>query len=189
LSSDGADLPDVPDDKREAISLWVKERLEESERAHQERIELLRTAGEHPSPVFSRLVRACGELGLSKSMSAKRLGITVGEMMKHYADDYELGASEIIVAIAANMNRKAISDTDPASAKVGLAILERRAGPEWEAPSKKIAVSDDRNKAPIIDSSKLTYEERQQLRLMLTRVANGGEGDPVEEDPLIGEQE
>ena len=38
----GDDLPDVPDDKREAITLWVKSRLEESEKAHQDRIELLR---------------------------------------------------------------------------------------------------------------------------------------------------
>jgi hypothetical protein len=187
LTMPDLDLPDVPDEKREEISMWIRERLEQSERAHQERIELLRTAGEHPSPVFSRLVRACGELGLSKTMSAKRLGLTVGAMMEHYADDYDLGASEIIVAIAANMNRKAISDTDPASAKVGLAILERRAGPEWAAPSKKIEMDDKRNQAPIIDSSKLTFEERAQLRLMLTRVANGGEGDPEpsEDDPVI----
>jgi hypothetical protein len=189
MSDPSADLPDIPDDKREAISLWVKERLEESEAAHQNRIELLRTAGEHPSPIFARFVRLSGELGLSKTLAAKQLGISVAMLTSHYADDYELGAAEILSAIAANMNRKAISETDPNAAKIGLAILERRAGPEWEPPSKKVQLSDDRNKAPIIDSSKLTFAERQQLRLMLTRVANGGEGDPVEEDPLIGESD
>ena len=58
------DLPNLPDDKREAITLWVKSRLEESEKAHQDRIELLRTAGEHPSPIYERFVRLAGELGL-----------------------------------------------------------------------------------------------------------------------------
>ena len=50
------DLPNLPDDKREAITLWVKYRLEESEKAHQDRIELLRTAGEHPSPIDRKSV-------------------------------------------------------------------------------------------------------------------------------------
>lgn len=188
MNEDLPELPDVDGAEREALSLWIKDRLEASERNHNERVELLRTAGEHPSPIFARLVRTCGELGLSKNMTAKRLNIGVGALLEHYADDYELGASEIISAIAANMNRKAISSSDPNAAKVGLAILERRAGTEWEPPSKKIKIDDGRNKPPIIDSSKLTIEERQQLRLMLTRVANGGEGDPVEqeEDPLIG---
>jgi hypothetical protein len=182
LSMSDFDLPDVPDEKREAISLWIKSRLEESEAAHQNRIELLRTAGEHPSPIFSRFVRLSGELGLTKTLAAKQLGITVGMLMKFYADDYELGAAEILSAIAANMNRKAISETDPAAAKVGMAIMERRGGDEWKPPKKQVELDDSRNKAPIIDSSKLTYDERQQLRLMLTRVANGGDGDPVEPD-------
>jgi hypothetical protein len=187
MSTDGADLPDVPDEKREAISLWIKERMEESERSHNERIELLRTAGEHPSPIFAKLVRTCGELGLSKHLTAKRLNITQSIIDANYKDDYELGAAEILIAIAANMNRKAISDTDPASAKVGLAILERRGGPEWLPPSKRVELTRDTNKAPIIDSSKLTFEERQTLRAMITRVQNGGDGDPIsdDEDPLI----
>lgn len=175
------ELPDVPDEKREAITLWVKSRLEESEKAHQDRIELLRTAGEHPSPIYSRFVRLSGELGLTKTLAAKQLGITVGALETHYAEEYELGKAEILSAIAANMNRKAISNTDPNAAKVGMAILERRGGDEWKPPKKQVELDDARNKAPIIDSSKLTYEERNALRQMLTRVANGGDGDPEDE--------
>ena len=180
------DLPNLPDDKREAITLWVKSRLEESEKAHQDRIELLRTAGEHPSPIYARFVRLSGELGLSKSLTAKQLGITTTILANHYAEDYSLGEAEILSAIAANMNRKAISDTDPAAASIGMKILERRLGETYAPPTKKIDVSNDRNKTPVIDSSRLSFEERAQLRAMLTRVANGGEGDP-EEDPIIGE--
>ena len=182
------DLPNLPDEKREAITLWVKSRLEESEKAHQDRIELLRTAGEHPSPIYQRFVRLAGELGLSKALAAKQLGITVAVLTSHYADDYELGTAEILSAIAANMNRKAISDTDPNAAKVGMAILERRGGSEWTPPTKKIEMDNKKNQTPVIDSSRLSFEERQQLRAMLTRVANGGEGDPIEpeeDEPLI----
>src|ERR1700735_1741960 len=175
------ELPDVPDDKREAITLWVKSRLEESEKAHQDRIELLRTAGEHPSPIYQRFVRLAGELGLSKALAAKQLGITVATLTTHYADDYELGAAEILSAIAANMNRKAISDTDPNAAKVGMAILERRAGDKWKPPKKQVELDDNRNKAPVIDSSKLTYEQRAQLRAMIEHVQSGGSGDPEDE--------
>jgi len=181
----GDELPDVPDEKREAITLWVKSRLEESEKAHQDRIELLRTAGEHPSPIYQRFVRLAGELGLSKALAAKQLGITVATLTTHYADDYELGAAEILSAIAANMNRKAISDTDPAAAKIGLAIMERRGGEEWKNPARRIEMDHNPSKAPVIDSSKLTYDERQTLRAMIERVQNGGEGDPPDDEPII----
>ena len=175
------ELPEIPDEKREAITLWVKSRLEESEKAHQDRIELLRTAGEHPSPIYARFVRLSGELGLSKSLTAKQLGISPTILATHYADDYSLGEAEILSAIAANMNRKAISDTDPAAATVGFKILERRLGETYAPPTKKIDVSSDRNKAPVIDSSKLTFEQRAQLRAMIEHVQSGGSGDPEDE--------
>jgi uncharacterized protein (DUF2237 family) len=189
MSDPSADLPTVPDSQREAISLWMKERFDIIEREHQSRIELLRTAGEHPSPVFAGMVKRFGGLGLPKSLCAKMLGISTGVLGQHYADDYDLGQAEIISSVAANMVRIATSQGDDAVAsKVGLAILERRAGDEWIPPAKRIEMNNKRNEAPIIDSSKLTFVERQALRAMLTRIANGGEGDPedtTENDPII----
>jgi hypothetical protein len=187
MSDPSADLPTVPDSQREAISLWMKERFEIIEREHQQRIELLRTAGEHPSPVFAGMVKRFGGLGLPKSLCAKMLGISTGVLGQHYADDYDLGAAEIISSVAANMVRIATSqDDDAVASKVGLAILERRAGDEWIPPAKRIEMNNKRNEAPIIDSSKLTFTERAALRAMLTRVANGGEGDPEPDDePVI----
>jgi hypothetical protein len=182
MPDDFPELPDVAGSEREAISLWVKTRLEESERAHLDRIELLRTAGEHPSPIYARFVRLSGELGLSKALAAKQLGISVSTLTTHYADDYEMGKAEILSAIAANMNRKAISPTDPNAAKVGMRILESRGGEEWAPATRKLEMSNKKDLPPVIDSSKLTREERDQLRLMLTRVANGGEGEPDESD-------
>jgi hypothetical protein len=61
-------------------------------------------------------------------------------------------------------------------------VLERQGGEEWLPPLKRVADVTDPSAPPVIDSSKLTAEERNQLREMLMRVAEGGEGEPVGED-------
>lgn len=181
------DLPDVPDGQREAISLWLKERFETIERQAEERAELLRTVGEHPSPIMEKFVRRFAGLGISKSGISKLLGITTFSLNKHYADALELGTAETTVAVAGSMLKIATDPDNPAAAKVGMSWLERRGGDEWRPASKKIEFEDKRNQVPVIDSSKLTFEERQTLRAMITRVANGGEGDPepTEDEPVI----
>lgn len=185
--TDDIELPALPDEQREVLSMWMRERFDMIEREHQQRIELLRTAGEHPSPIFASMVKRFGGLGLSKTLAAKMLGITYAVLVENYADDYDLGTAEIISGVAANMLRIATSTNDPAAAKVGMAILERRGGNEWKPAAKKIEVDDGSNRPPVIDSSKLTFEQRQQLRAMIMHVQNGGEGDPVgeDEDPVI----
>ena len=185
-------LPEIPESQREIIALWMQNQFYAIEQDHAARVEALRNAGEHPSPVFSSMVKRFGGLGLAKSLSAKLLGISNSTFNTHYLEDYELGSAEIISQVMANMLRVATSQTDPAASKVGMQILDRRGGEEWLPPAKRLEMSQKKNEVPIIDSSKLTYEERQQLRAMITRAANGGEGDPVgqdEDEPLIGEGE
>lgn len=179
--------PEANGEYREAIAHWMRERIEAIEKAHQERVELLRTVGEHPSPVFQRIVRMDGALGMPKSLLAKKLGITPGTLMQHYGDDYDMGAAEVLSSIAANALRIANSATDPSAARVAMQILERRFGEEWKAPAQKLEV-ERKQEAPPIDASKMTFEERQQMRAMLQRIVNGGEGDPIqpeEEYPVI----
>ena len=179
------DLPDIEPDKREAISLWLKERFETIERQADERAEALRTVGEHPSPIMAKFVRRFAGLGISKSGIARLLDIGVGTLASHYAAEIELGTAETTVAVAGSMLKIATDTDNPSAAKVGMSWLERRGGDPWKPAAKRLEVDNNPNKAPVIDSSKLTYDERQQLRLMLTRVANGGEGDPIEEEPEI----
>jgi hypothetical protein len=183
-----AEMPELPEaqgSQREALALWMKERFEKIEREHSERIELLRTVGEHPSPIFSKLVKNFGALGMPKSLVAKSLNISTVVLTTYYADDYDLGAAEILSHVAANMLRIAVSTDDPNAAKVGMDVLNRRGGEEWKPPAQKLEVTGKQDAPPIIDSSKLTYEERQQMRAMLERIASGGEGDPEEEEPVI----
>lgn len=173
-----------PADEREVVANFWRARMDQIELEHQQRIEILRTAGEHPSPVFAAQVKSAGALGLGKSVTCRLLGIAQYTLETHYAADYELGTAEVISSVAANMIRIGTSTTDPANAKVGMDILSRRGGQEWRPPAQKLEVADDRE-APkkLIDSSKLTFEERQQLRLMIERVQTEGDegGDTVAE--------
>lgn len=188
-----APSPEVPQGTREALATWMSQKFEEIERAHQERIELIRNGGEHPMPVFQQQARNYGVLGMPKSLAAKMIGISVATFMNHYADDYDIGAAELISMVSANMVRIATSTTDPNNAKVGMQLLERRGGEEFRPPSQKIEVDNSRDKTPLIDSSKLTFEERRLLQNMLERVAAGGDAEPEsepetpkEDEPVIG---
>lgn len=178
-------MPQAPEEQggaRELLALWMKQRIQEIVAENSERIELLRTVGEHPSPVFQNIVQTNGALGMPKELIAKMLGMSEASLNKFYADDYDLGKLSTMRALAANAIRIGSSLTDPNAGRVAIQILDRRGGPEWLPPARKLEVDDARSKTPLIDASKLTYEERQQLRQMLERIAGGGEGDPQIED-------
>jgi hypothetical protein len=171
--------------EREALAQWWKQRIQDIERIYEERIEVLRNVGEHPSPVFAKIVRMDGALGMPKSLVAKKLGISVTTLMAHYGDEYDLGTSEIISQVAANMLRIGTSLTDPNNARVGMAVLDRRGGDEWRAPAQKLEVENKRDGPPIIDSSKLTFEDRAALREIVQRAverAENGELPALESD-------
>ena len=174
-SPSGMPVTDAKGAEREMLAQWWKERVQDIERIYQERIEVMRNVGEHPSPIFARIVRMDGALGMPKSLLAKKLGITVSTLMMHYGDEYDMGATEILSQVAANMLRIGTSQCDPAAATVGMKILDRRGGEAWAPPVRKIADVSDANAAPIIDSSKLNPEEREQLRQMLSRIAEAPE--------------
>jgi hypothetical protein len=167
----------TPEDEREALTAWFRQRMEQVEREHAERIEILKNGGEHPSPVFARQVKMMGYLGIEKSIACKVLGIATYTLETHYVDEYEIGKTDAIMSVAANAMRIGSSTTDPAAAKVAMDILARRGGVEWKPPAQQVKMEDERSKPPanIIDSSTLTPEEREQLRAMIERRTNGAE--------------
>lgn len=169
-------IPDaIPEDPREALANWWRDRMEKIEREHQQRIDLLRTVGEHPSPIFSRQVKMFGALGIPKALAAKLLGIGIRVLESHYGEDYEIGAGEVLASVAANMIRIGTSMDDPANAKVGMDILSRRGGQEWRPPAQKLQVEDDREQPKnVIDTSNWPPEKREQLRQMLLEQIDRG---------------
>ena len=165
---------------------WARgcsETLADIEANHRERVELLRTVGEHPSPIFAGFVKRWGMFGLEKPMVARLLNIPLWTLRTHYDDDYEMGRAELILSVGANMARISTSLTDPNAGKVGMELLARRGGEPWRPPLTRVAdVPDPDKAAPVIDSSKFTYDERQKIRAALERIQAGGEGEPLRDD-------
>jgi hypothetical protein len=188
-------MPDLPAAKgitgvlREELANWMRVQFEDIERRNAERVELLRTVGEHPSPVFANIVRQEGSLGMPKSLVARKLGITTYSLELNYGAEYELGKSEMIREVAANAIRIATSVTDPNAAATAIKILDRMGGDEWKPPAQKVEMKTEEAGPPIIDSSKLTMEERAQMRAMLERIdAEEQSGGDAAEDETTEEE-
>ena len=160
-------LPTIAPQERKDLVNFMRGRLEEIERDYQDRLELIRSGSEHPMPLYAKLVHNHAAMGMPKKHIAKILGISVAVMERYYEDDLELGIAQINFKIASNVARKALSD-DPDAAKIGLDWLDRRGGDGWRKSTQKIEVED--TKPPIIDSSKLTPEERDQLEAIVMRI-------------------
>jgi hypothetical protein len=164
----------TPESERETITAWFRQRLEQSEREHNERIELLRTVGEHPAPVFATQARMFGMLGLPRDLAARMLQLSPHLFEVHYEEDYRLGTADVIASVAANAIRIGTSTTDPAAAKTAMDILARRGGVEWKPPAQQVKMEDDREKKPnVIDTSGWPIEKRQALEAMLREEMNG----------------
>lgn len=187
------DIPELPgaeEGDREQIALWMKARFEKIEADNAEREMILRTAGDHPSPIFGKMVRRlAGLLGMSaKTQIARMLDISVDILNRFYIEDLELGIAEVNVAVAGTMLQIATDQHNPSAASAGMKWLERRGGNDWKPPAKKLILGKEDEKSAVIDSSKLTFEQRQQMRAMINYVQEGGEGEPLqpgEDEPLI----
>jgi septum formation inhibitor MinC len=181
-------LPVAPVNDREVMVNWFKTQLAEIDLETKARIERLRTVGEHPSPMFQNLVQHHAAMGLTPKLIAKMLQIPYSTLMLHYDEDIEIGAASMNLKIAENMARIATSTTDKDAAKVGMAWLERRGGETWRQ-TKKLEIDDKRDKPPILDSSKLSPEERQQLREVIEAAIRSGQQITQDDstDLVIGE--
>jgi hypothetical protein len=179
---------EIEGSEREELTAWFRGELDKINRDAEARVELFRTVAQHPSPIVSPFVKGFAALGVPKKQIAKLCRISVPMLNEHYADELELGPAELHVKIASNVARMAMSESDPSNAKMAQYWLDRRGGEEFKPPAQKIITSEEK-KPPVIDSTKLSYEERQQLRAMIERRLAGGEGDPLGPDEIIGESD
>lgn len=182
-------LPSISPQERKDLMQFMKAELESIGRAYQEREELIKSGGEHPIPIYAKLVHNHAAMGLPIPQICKLLGISRPVLERWYSEDLELGVAQINLRIASNVARKALSD-DPDAAKIGLDWLDRRGGDGWRKSTQKIEV-DPGEKPPLLDISKTTYEERQALRAILMRAAHraaeGEEGEELRPDEIAGE--
>lgn len=153
------------------LSEWWKEQSEFMEREQESIALVLQNAGDHPSLAYARQIRRLGALGIPQDLIATMLGISEGMLLEHYEVDLRQGEALMLVPVAANMIRMATSGNSKAALKAATEILGRRGGESWRPPAQKVEITDDR-KTPgkgIIDSSKLSWEEREQLRTIVER--------------------
>lgn len=162
-------VPDAPSD-RQMLQQWSDAELESIERSVAERRVMLERAGPHPSKQIARKVLAYGVSGVPKDMVARALQMSEAEFELHYGADYEAGHVEANIRAAQNLMRIGTSSRDRVAVKATTEILNRRGGEEWRPPAQKVEVDDKRKgQGNIIDSSKLSPDDRQALKEILER--------------------
>jgi hypothetical protein len=148
---------------------WWKEQAEFMEKEQESIVLALHGAGPHPNLPYARQIRRLGALGISIDLIAIKLGMSEGMLLQHYEEDLKQGEASILGPVMANMLRMATSGNGKWALKAGTEILNRRGGPNWRPPAQQVEITDDR-KTPgkgIIDSAKLSWEQREQLRAIV----------------------
>jgi hypothetical protein len=154
---------------REFLANWWRDQFAEIEARAVERGALMASVEDHPDARVAALVREYGALGIEIGKVARLLKMGRSELEAWYGHDYEVGATEVMALASKTMIRIATSSDDRYAVKAVVEFLNRRGGQEYRAPAQKLEIDDSRKNAGVIDSSKLTYEERQQLRLIVER--------------------
>jgi hypothetical protein len=164
-----------PESDREFLDQWWRSQVAEIERAGAERRELLATAGEHPSPIFARQAKTFGALGIPRDVVAVLLEMSQPEMEMYYGNEYAAGSAEVVSQVAANLLRIATSTNDRVAVKAAIEVMNRRGGEEWRPPAQKLEVTDDRKgRGNVVDTSNMTYDDRQLMREILLRTMGKG---------------
>jgi hypothetical protein len=171
---------------RKTLSVWWREQVEALEREFQDRRKVLARGGAHPCELHAAEVRKFGALGVPWDLVALVMGVSEGVLVQYYEDDYRTGEAMLVGSVAQNYFRIASSGNDKVAARAAESILNRRGGQPWRPPAQKLEIADSREKAPrVIDSTKLTWEQREQLRLIVQQHAglleNGGVVSDAEE--------
>ena len=162
---------------RAMLAEWWREHVAEIERTSGARRELLATASEHPSPIYAKFVKVFGMQGLPQDLIATLLEMSEADLQLHYGAEYLAGSAEVMSLVTANVIRMATSGNDRVAAKVAVEYLNRRGGEEWRAPAQKLEVEDSRKpKAGVIDSSAMSYEDRQLMREIILRTTGRAPG-------------
>lgn len=155
---------------RRSLAEWWREQMATLEQEHQDRMELLATAGEHPSPMFAAQVRRFAAIGMPPDVLGFMLGITEGMLMEFYEEECRIGEGLFLGPVFANLFRIATSANDRVAVKAATEIVNRRGGEPWRPPAQKLEINDGgQKKQNYLEVSQLSYDERQQLRAIIEK--------------------
>ena len=154
---------------RAALAAWWRDHFAAAEAAAVERAAALVDAGPHPAVAYAVRVREYGALGIDRELAARLLGISEVELETFYEGEYRLGRAETISSAAKTLLRISTSLNDRVAVKGCIELLNRLGGEEWRAPAQKLEIDDARKRGRVIDSSALSYEDRQSLKAIMQR--------------------
>jgi hypothetical protein len=149
--------------ERALTALWWRDQVAELDRAAKERGESLKGS----EAQLRGQARVFGALGMPADVAAALMGVNEGAFQAQYGDAYAVGSATMLAQVAANYLRIATSTNDRYAVKACGDIMNRRGGEPWRQPAQKLEVSRPGPKANLIDSSKLTFEERQALKAII----------------------
>ena len=175
-------------DERAQMLAWMKQQIAEIQASADRRVELAKLGGEHPMPHYALVIQHYAGMQLDAATIARMLNIPYATLMLHYENDIELGQAHVSLQIAENMVRIATSTRNKDAARVGMDFLGRTN--KKMRNTKKFEIEAP-NETRVIDSSKLTPEQRQQLRDMIESTMrkvdeSEAEADAAEDQPGAG---
>jgi len=159
---------------------WWREQVRDLERAARERGEAVAKGSE---AVLASQARVFGALGVPTDVAAALMGMTEAKFIAQHSGDYGVGSAAMIGQVSANLLRIATKGSDRYAVKAAIEIMNRRGGEPWRPPAQKIEVNRTTSKSNLIDSSKLSFEDRAALREILQRAVG------MEEAPAIGHED
>lgn len=125
---------------------------------------------EHVPDEASRyLVRTAAGFCTQKQI-ALLVRISVGTLTKYYKEELEYGEAQKTFDIAKTQFGIATDPDNKSCAAVGMWWLERRGGEDWRPPEKRLKVEGEVSHTvgkPVIDATKMTFEQRQRLKEFL----------------------
>jgi len=119
-----------------------------------------------PSNYVRRMVARLKGCNTSDADIARLLRLSLRRLRLHYLPELETGSVRYSVAVAAKFHDVATDPSHPQYAQAAMFWLERVAG--WRKVSRlELSSGNQSSQMPVIDSRKLTPEQREQLRELL----------------------
>ncbi len=120
-----------------------------------------------PSEFSRRQVREMVGTGLLDGDIARCMQITEKQLTHYYQPELARGSPEKILHVARTMYSIATDPLNKGCVEAAKYWLERRGGEQWRKPPDRVENEVRVQERPVIDSSKLSAEQRAQLKEIL----------------------
>ena len=129
-----------------------------------------------PNRVTRSMVQKLAGLNQTHTAIAKCMRLRVSTLQSLYGRELERGGMLYTAKVAEQLHSVAIDREHPGFVKAATFWLERVGGPQWRKVSKlELASEQGTGALPVIDSRKLTPDERDELRRLVAKATGPAE--------------